>query len=288
MGIDLHAFHLIKSQSAVRPLGDVLTIGRQELCVDVGYIEQALGKSISTVDAYCEPVLSALGADSVSSIDFSDYETPTYTGDLNVPIDLGLDFDTVIDSGSLEHVFDIASAFRNLIRFCRVGGRIMHILPVNNLNGHGFWQFSSDLIYTLYSQENGFEDTQVWYASGLKFSEWRKVPHARRGVRVEVVSLEPVILLAVTKKIRHVDCLKVSQPFYQQAWTEQSSSELNVGARSSVVQVLKKLVPVHRGALTNVIRNLLLVFGLASGLSRFSIMRFDKVRAEQPSDNQRV
>ena len=164
----------------------------------------------------------------------------------------------------------------------------MHILPVNNLNGHGFWQFSSDLIYTLYSRENGFEDTQVWYASGLNFSEWRKVPHVRRGVRVEVVSLEPVFLLAVTRKIRHVDCLKVSQPFYQQAWAEKSSSELNAGASSSVVQVLKKLVPVHRGATLNFFRNILLVFGLLFGLSRFSIMRFEKVRADQPSDDQRV
>lgn len=287
MGIDLHAFHLIKSQSAVRPLGDVLTIGRQELCVDVGYIEQVLGKSHQH-GPYCESVFSALGADSVSSIDFSDYETPTYTGDLNVPIDLGRDFDTVIDSGSLEHVFDMASAFRNLIRFCRVGGRIMHIFQVNNLNEHGFWQFSSDLIYTLYSRENGFEDTQVWYASGLNFTEWRKVPHARPGVRVEVVSLEPVILLAVTKKIRHVDCLKVSQPFYQQAWAEHCSSELNAGASFSVVQVLKKFVPVHRGALTNLIRNILLVLGLASGRSRFSIRQFDKVRADQPFGNQRA
>ena len=114
MGIDLRAFHLIRSQAKVRPLGDVLTIGRQELCLDMGSIARALGKPICIVDAYCEPLLSALGADSVSSIDFSDYETPTYTDDLNIPIDLGREFDTVVDSGSLEHVFDIASAFKKL------------------------------------------------------------------------------------------------------------------------------------------------------------------------------
>lgn len=288
MGINLHAFHFIRTQSAIRPLGDTLTIGRQELCVDAGYIEQVLGKAISTADGYCEPLLGALGADSVASIDFSDYETPTYTGDLNASIDLGREFDTIIDSGSLEHIFDIASAFRNLIRLCRVGGRIIHILPVNNLSGHGFWQFTSDLMYTLYSKENGFENTQVWYASGLNFSEWRKAPNAQSGVRVEVVSLEPVILLAVTEKIRNVESLKVSQPFYQQAWGEQSSSSLNAGSKSSVVQALQRLVPVNRGVSINAIRNLLLVFGLASGRSRFSIKRFEKTQSDQFSDNQKL
>lgn len=288
MGINLHAFHFIRAQSAIRPLGDTLTNGRQELCVDVGYLEQVLGKSIRRVDGYCEPLLSALGADNVASIDFSDYETPTYIGDLNGSIELGREFDTIVDSGSLEHVFDIASAFRNLIRFCRVGGRIIHILPVNNLSGHGFWQFTSDLMYTLYSKENGFENTQVWYASGLNFSEWRKAPNAQSGVRVEVVSVEPIILLSVTEKIRNVESLKVSQPFYQQAWAAQSSSGLNASYGSSFVQALQRLVPVKRGALINSIRNFLLVFGLVSGRGRFSIRRFEKTLSDQYYNNQQL
>jgi hypothetical protein len=100
-------------------------------------------------------VLLALGATSVDSLDVSDYENATIVLDLGKPCCFNQRFDTIIDFGSLEHIFDAATAFRNLVDLCEMGGRIMHLLPVNNLNGHGFWQFSSDLIHSLYCGPNG-------------------------------------------------------------------------------------------------------------------------------------
>jgi hypothetical protein len=122
----------------------------------------------------------------------------------------------------------------------------------------------------------------------LRVTRHRQSGAGEAGVHelVEVVSLEPVILLAVTEKIRSVESLKVSQPFYQQAWAEQSSSGLNAGSRSSVVQAMQRLVPANRGVSINAIRNLLLVFGLASGRSRFSIRRLKKTLSDQFPGNQ--
>jgi hypothetical protein len=97
-----------------------------------------------------------------------------------------------------------------VVDLCEIGGRIMHLLPVNNLNGHGFWQFSSDLIHSLYCGRNGFGDTKVYYASSIDPRTWYEMPVAKSGMRVEIVPIEPIILLSVTHKIVDVAEIEVA------------------------------------------------------------------------------
>ena len=266
MGIDLHTVRLIQDLADQRPLGDVLTIGRQSVDFDASAFGPAPADPAQA--QYCEWVLRAIGADEVASLDISDYEHATHIGDLGAPMTLPRTYDTVIDAGSLEHVFDVATAFRNLISFTATGGRIVHVLPVNNLSGHGFWQFSSDLIYALYSAANGFADTRVYYASSINQGEWRLVPPPQLGTRTELVSLEPVILLSVTTKQRAVDALRVVQPFYVQAWSE--GAPVMVGSpppRSSWLRALMaQRTWAHRLA-----RNAYTIAGLAFGTSRYAL-----------------
>jgi hypothetical protein len=282
MGIDIHAFNFIRLQASKSPLGDVLTIGRQSLSLPMRYIEDRLDVKIHSSDGYCEPLLIALNANAVASIDFSDYEDATFVADLNTPVNINRQFDSVIDAGSLEHIFDVAAAFRNLINACRVGGRIIHILPVNNLNGHGFWQFSSDLIFSIYSEGNGFVDAQVYYASSLDFSVWYKIPEAKPGKRIEIVSVEPVVLLSVAKKVSDVGLTSVVQPFYMKAWEDGNVSSIQTSHSAGGIKMLFKRLFRQRGSLVNFARNLALIFGLASGLSRFSIRnaRFQRIRVD--------
>lgn len=266
MGIDLHTFRLIQDLAAQRPIGDVLTIGRQSVDFDAS----ALGQPpVDPVQAqYCEWVLRAIGADKVASLDISDYEGAIHIGDLGAPMTLPRTYDTVIDAGSLEHVFDVATAFRNLISFAANGGRIVHVLPVNNLSGHGFWQFSSDLIYALYSDQNGFAGTRVYYASSINQSEWRLVPPPQAGTRTELVSLEPVILLSVTTKQRDVAVLRVVQPFYDQAWSE--GADLLVSYPPSHLGWLRALLTQRTWA-QRLARNAYTIAGLALGTSRYAL-----------------
>ena len=137
MGIDVHPFNFIRYQSRQAPLGRVLTIGRQWLSVDASVLDEELA-AVAKEQGYCEPALLALGAESVSSVDYSDYEGSTFVADLGRPVTMNERFDTIVDAGSLEHIFDVGTAFCNLIKLCEVGGRIIHSLPVNDLNGHGF------------------------------------------------------------------------------------------------------------------------------------------------------
>ncbi|MBE0623738.1 MAG: hypothetical protein IH606_02885 [Burkholderiales bacterium] len=283
MGIDIHAYNFIKLQAAQHALGKVLTVGRQTLDVEYGFIEMDLGKTIERT-GYCEPMLLTLNAESVDSLDISDYEGATYVADLNQQLSIDAKFNTIIDAGSLEHVFDLASAFRNTINLCKIGGRIIHFLPVNNLNGHGFWQFSSDLLYSIYSEENGFLETAVYYASSLDSSFWYKVPVAKPGVRIEIVSLEPIILLSVTRKVRDVESISVMQPFYAPTWNPENASRTRTAAKNApgVKNIVRRVLARH-GRLRNWIRNFHLIFGLITGLSQYSLKcsRFQKIRVDQ-------
>jgi hypothetical protein len=279
MGIDIHAFNFIRMQSMKNGLGSTLTIGRQSLNVTSEFIRKQLNTEIGNGDGYCELLLKKLNATDVCSIDYSDYEKPTYIGDLNLPIDLPKEFDTVIDAGSLEHVFDTACAFKNLIKCCKVGGQIIHILPVNNLSGHGFWQFSSDLMFSIYSSENGFSNTEVYYASGLDFSTWYKVPGIKPGTRVQLVSLEPILLLCVAKKIEVVDSIKAVQPYYLNAWAAHDVAALQNQKSVSKIWTFAKRRLRQRGSFVNLLRNAALILGLVLGRSSYSIKspRFKKV-----------
>lgn len=264
MGIDLHTFRFVSGLAKQRPLGQVLTIGRQ----GVDFDPVLAGTPPAGAEAaYCEWAFRALGAEAVESVDISDYEAATYVADLGRPTQLPAKFDTVIDAGSLEHIFDVVTAFRNIIGFTAPNGRIVHVLPVNNLSGHGFWQFSSDLLYALYSEQNGFAKTRVYYASSLNPDEWRLVPEPKAGTRTELVSIEPVILLSVTTKLRDVQSLAVTQPFYAQAW--------EVGDVGAVVEstgaARRAVTTFRRFALYRLLRNAWTIAGLLAGTSRYAM-----------------
>jgi hypothetical protein len=265
MGIDLHTFRFVSGLARQRPLGRVLTIGRQG--VDFDPALAGVPPADPTQAKYCEWAIAALGAEVVESVDVSDYEDATHVADLGKPAQLSARYDTVIDAGSLEHVFDVVTAFRNVIGFTAKNGRIVHVLPVNNLSGHGFWQFSSDLLYALYSPPNGFAETRVYYASSLNPDEWRLVPDPQPGTRTELVSIEPVILLSVTTKLRDVDQLQVMQPFYAKAWDESDAAQLTSPPKSG----RKLLAAFRRFGLYRLLRNAWTIAGLFAGTSRYAL-----------------
>jgi hypothetical protein len=95
----------------------------------------------------------------VDSLDFSDYEGATITHDLQIPVPDSLcgQYDLVFDGGTLEHVFNLPVALANVIRLARINGLIYINSPSNNLSGHGFYQFSPELMYRVISPDNGMD-----------------------------------------------------------------------------------------------------------------------------------
>jgi len=64
----------------------------------------------------------------------------------------------------MEHVFNASQGLKNVTRLCAPGGQIIHSLPANNFCNHGFWQFSPELFFSLYSDKNGYSETEIFLA----------------------------------------------------------------------------------------------------------------------------
>lgn len=102
-------------------------------------------------------VFKALAGLEVFALDVSDYEGADYIVDLNsnVPVQLEGKFGLILDLGTLEHIFDVKQALRNINVMLKPGGRVIHSSPGSNWLGHGFYQFSPTLFYDYYGN-NGF------------------------------------------------------------------------------------------------------------------------------------
>ena len=93
-------------------------------------------------------------------IDFVADEGVSIVHDMNLPY-AGGKYDLVLECGTMEHIFDIAQVFKNVIQLCKVGGTVCHISPLTWIN-HGFYNFSLTLFYDVY-RNNGFEDFKFWW-----------------------------------------------------------------------------------------------------------------------------
>ncbi len=152
-----------------------------------------------------------LGNETLDVLDLSSYEGATITHDLNCPVPESLwnRFDAVIDGGSLEHVFNFPVAIESLMRMTKLGGSIFLINPANNLCGHGFYQFSPELMFRIFSAEHGFDLKQVLLLQA-RFPCVERLP-ARKAYRVKdpasvhervgLMSRHPVMMVVEAKRI---------------------------------------------------------------------------------------
>src|SRR6185503_12604950 len=171
VGLDIHSLNLLRlAEKAGADFSSVLTVGRLGLYLSdaqlAGYLRET-GRAASPEElrgeGFCERFLErAFGAREVVSLDASAYDGATLIHDLNVPLKGEGRFSAVLDFGTLEHVFNFPVAVSNLIAACRDGGHLLHALPANNWCGHGFYQFSPELFFSVYSEARGFVGTQVF------------------------------------------------------------------------------------------------------------------------------
>lgn len=127
---------------------------------------------------YSDGLLRALGATELATLDFSDYEKATLIHDLNTPVPdvLRGTFSVVMDIGTTEHVFNVTQAHQNTKDLCQVGGHILIVNPANNYLGHGFYQFSPELIFRTYSSEEGFSILDLFLIKkGLLRNSWYRL-----------------------------------------------------------------------------------------------------------------
>lgn len=201
MGIDLTALSLLRRAYLSGPFGETICLGRQGLHIKPEIMRRRCGDALDwRNERYAENMMAILfGASRVDSIDNSPYEGAQIIHDMNEPLPTDMRaYDTVIDAGTIEHIFDAAQGFRNIVRLCKIGGQILHVTPTNNFCGHGFWQISPETFFSLYAPENGFADTEVFLAARKRPDVWFKVKKPTGGARVPIMSSDKLYCVCRT------------------------------------------------------------------------------------------
>jgi len=174
-------------------------------------------------ERFAEPFLRLLGAEDIASFDASEYEGATYVHDMNqsIPDSHKHKYSVVIDGGTLEHVFNFPVAIKNCMEMVEVNGYYLGITPANNFMGHGFYQFSPELYYRIFSPANGFITEQVFIFEDTPNTQWVKLTDPDvLGKRVEMVNSKPAYLLVQARKIADRDIFSAcpQQSDYASAW----------------------------------------------------------------------
>jgi hypothetical protein len=197
---------------------DTLTIGRQSLTIprrELSRMAARLGLADSgplADDAFAERFLSRfLGARSVRSLDYSDYQQADIIHDLNQPLapELNNSFDTLIEGGTMEHIFDIRQVLANYMALVKTGGSIFTLTTANNMCGHGFYQFSPEFFYRVFDPANGFETRDVVLIESpllsIEKSRHSCYFHANNpaevGKRIQLVNCRPTTIFVQARKI---------------------------------------------------------------------------------------
>lgn len=142
----------------------------EQLLTEEGYPLRRLAEHDVVIDSltqfgttiHVSTLLKMLGYQRAETLDLFPDENPDIIADLNVPFPETLcnRYDLVIDSGTAEHCFNVREVLGNAVRALKVGGLVVHTLPISGWLGHGFYQFSPDVFAAFY-KANGFDECEM-------------------------------------------------------------------------------------------------------------------------------
>lgn len=217
MGLDTASvMFLCGARSAGVDFTRTAMIGRQSFFPEpaaLGRVFGALGidedaNKFAREHAYGERFFSLLGAQEITSLDYSSYEDASVIHDMNLPVphELRDRFSVVYDGGTIEHVFNIPQAFKNCMDMVEVGGHFVQTNVANNWTGHGFWQFSPELLFRMFTPANGFEIEAVLMHEVVPGGAWYAVadPDEIKS-RVELRNNVPTYILTVARRVSRAE-----------------------------------------------------------------------------------
>lgn len=271
MGLDTNGIKfLLACHKKGVSLKRIMMIGRQILNTDASELENnlkgfGLFKSKSDVDTlmrerggYAEPLLNLLGAETTDSLDYSNYEGANILHDMNLPVpaELKEKYSLVLESGSLEHIFNFPVSMANCMEMTEKDGHLLIITPVNNIMGHGFYQFSPEVFYRVLNERNGFEIKQMLifeYSPDLKWFSVKDPKLAKQRVELMNSSATYLCVLAKRNEVVPVNASFPQQSDYEDAWAGRENYYSQIaGDRDSIDKqqdpaptrkLLKKILP---------------------------------------------
>jgi hypothetical protein len=260
MGVDIQGLRLLLRSRNTASYENFLMLGRQWCNVSADHLKKELAQTHSPVadiesaivrateSRFIEPVLEVLGAHKIESMDFSDYEGATIVHDLNEPVPDTLKgkFSCIFDGGTTEHIFNFPQAIKNAMEMVAVGGHFLGVVPANNFSGHGFYQFSPDVYWRIFSEPNGYEVEEMSVcethhgASCYAIDDPEKV-----GRRVEFTNSRPAYLIVRARRLWQSEIFKSvpQQTYYTVRWSPQTDAGNLLPRRTSLREWAKRTLP---------------------------------------------
>ena len=266
MGLDANGIKfLLYAKSLGVDFEKTATIGRQYIYVAPSEFQNILSsfnyqiddKDLELIfeenDSYTETFLRYIGANITDSFDYSDYEGATHVHDMNLDIadEYKNKYSVVLDGGALEHIFNFPIAIRNCMEMIKVGGYYLGITPGNNFMGHGFYQFSPELLFRIFTKDNGYEITKL-IVFETSSPQWFSVkdPYELKE-RVTLQNRFPLYILVIAKK---VSCEKIftntpQQSDYALIWQDNSLAQLDLvhtekkHGKETLTSLIKSIIP---------------------------------------------
>jgi hypothetical protein len=262
MGIDNNfLYFLAESTKSGVDLAKTATLGRQnfyritEASLVAGLRRAGFSATpaearamLETHGVYADALLRFLGADVLDTFDYSDYEGATCIVDMNKPIDPVYHgrYTTVLDGGSLEHIFNFPQAITNCMQMVAEGGHFVAFCPANNFFGHGFYQFSAELFFRIFSPENGFVATRIVLVEDDQSRRgWFEVADpASVRERVTLMSATPCHLFVRSRKVRTAEPFAAPpyQSDYVTMWQTSAEPLHSAGRRPSPAAVIRDML----------------------------------------------
>jgi hypothetical protein len=237
MGVDVWTAKFLASESARGvEFARTLTLGRQSLYMTQAEYEAVYpGAPPDPTARFADDFLFRLGARTLDAIDVSGYEGANIIHDLNWPlVEPEKRWTCVFDGGALEHIFHFPTAIKNCMEATAIGGHFLTACPWTGFAGHGFYQFSPELLYRVLSPENGFEIERMLFRCN---GRWLAIIDPRiTGRRFEYQSKEATLLFASARRIRQTNVLAhpPQQSDYATMWA--APSHLSEPAVSGAVR----------------------------------------------------
>jgi SAM-dependent methyltransferase len=231
MGIEISsAEFLLGAKNRGVSFSKTITLGRQHLFLSRQELKR-LGETDRLSDQhnwgdYADEAFFPhfLDAKDISAIDNSEYQKASLMYDMNdaLPEELHGKYDAVIDSGTLEHIFNFPTAIKNCMSLIKQGGSFFAFTPANNHCGHGFYQFSPELFFRTLTKANGFKIERIVVVQhsfpGIELSRGRKYFEVRDPAelrkRVGLSGCKPAMLLIQATRVE-------LKPLFEK-WPQQS------------------------------------------------------------------
>jgi hypothetical protein len=247
MGLEINGLRALKYASKKLDTGfNFLMLGRQEFHIKQKYFPEIelmlpnLNLEKIYKERYIENLIRLLGAKTVDSIDFSDYEGATHVHDIGseLPEKFIKKYDCIFDGGTLEHVYNFPMAILNCMNMLTVGGYMVTVTMANNFCGHGLYQFSPELYYRIFSPENGFEVISLYLVENGG-NTYRVIDPKISKRRANFKNSKETYMIVVARKHKDIVTkeLKVLQSDYVILWER---NEQNI-FRTISLRIIRKI-----------------------------------------------